>query len=288
VTDILEAFARKAEEATASCDPEAFILRGLWRTDYVLRVNENASVFHLHYVIAQTLEQGCCYYEPESEEVHLGEGLLGRSVFEFASEQRSLRIAALDAVFASTYLGDAPDKVYHLDGRNIEKADRRAEIVCKEVLSILESKSPKHVGARKVVNVGVVGNILSVLGRQETVESRATDLYPGVIGSRVHGVTVENGSGSFYGSRTLELVRESDVAIVTGMTLETNTLDEIVAAALDSGTGLVVFAETGSHFGREYCKMGVDAVIGEPFPFYLSCGGTSRINIYRRGEHHYR
>ena len=281
--DILDVLTTKAQEAAASCDARAFILRGLWRTEYVLKLNELASVFHLNYVVAQTLEQGCSYYEPELEEVKLGEELLGRSVFECTSKQRSLRIAGLDAVFASTFLGGVPDESYQLEGRNIEKAGRRAEIICEEVLSILESRPPKRGSVRRVVNVGVVGNILSVLSQQKGVETRGVDFYPGIVGGRIHGVTIEHASGSAYGSRTLEIVRDSDVAVVTGMTLETNTLDQIVSSAIEGGTALVVFAETGAHFGREYCKMGIDAVISEPFPFYLSCGGITRMNVYRSG-----
>lgn len=95
--------------------------------------------------------------------------------------------------------------------------------------------------------------------------------------SGLNGVRVE------HGCRTLELIGEHDVVLATGMTLATNTLPAILERVRETRTRLVLFAATGSHFGREYCRtFGVDVVVSEPQPQYLFQGVTD-IRVYRRG-----
>lgn len=65
------------------------------------------------------------------------------------------------------------------------------------------------------------------------------------------------------------------------MTLATDTLDQILEAAQENDTRVLVFAETGANLGEALCRLGVDTVVGEPFPFYIF-HGTSQINVYRR------
>jgi hypothetical protein len=84
-----------------------------------------------------------------------------------------------------------------------------------------------------------------------------------------------------HGEKTLETIKKCDVAIITGMTLTTNTLDEIITTANESNTKIVMFAETGSNLGDFYVKNGVDCVIGEPFPFYIF-QGKNTLNIFRK------
>ncbi|MGD8628540.1 MAG: hypothetical protein PVH52_05625, partial [bacterium] len=68
----------------------------------------------------------------------------------------------------------------------------------------------------------------------------------------------------------------------TGMALTTDALGDIIDVCKQHDTRLVIFAETGAHFGEEYCRtLGVDSVVSEPFPFYIF-QGMSRIEIYRR------
>jgi uncharacterized protein (DUF4213/DUF364 family) len=65
----------------------------------------------------------------------------------------------------------------------------------------------------------------------------------------------------FYGKHTLDLVKQSDVAIVTGMTLTTEILDEIIKVAKENDTKVIIFAETGAHLGEFYLNAGADVVI---------------------------
>ncbi len=274
--DILDTLFETARKESHKYTPEVFTLRGLWNTSYILRLNDRATLFHLRYMLAQTIGQGCSYYDPSMEEPGLSETFLGRNILEIATENRCLKVAMLDAAFCSMHRG-TPSKQHVLDGNNVDKADQRAEIICEEILSWLKRQNRKKGRNLKIANVGVVGNILSILNSHKDVELTASDYYAGIVGKSVHGTYVE------HGGKTPELIAEADLALVTGMTLANDTLDDILDTALESKTALAIFAETGAHFAQEYCRMGVEIVFSEPFPFYLSCPGRTQIDVYERG-----
>lgn len=250
-------------------------IRGVWRTEYVLRLGPSSTPLHLHYVAVQTVKQGCAYFEPEVDRVELSERLIGQKVLELDPRERPLLVAALDAVYAS--LEPAPQETHLITGTNVDKARWRARIVCQVATEALRAATRKGAAERSlVVVVGVVGEFLDLLSQDSSLKVMATDFNSAITGKSVYGVPTVSGS------RTEELVAEADLAIVTGMTLANGTLDGILARARSAGTTLVLFAQTGAHFGREYCKLGVDAVIGEPLPFYLSHHGETTLHVYRR------
>jgi hypothetical protein len=296
MVDILSLLEDTARVKAPNYSDEVVILRGIWRCDYILKLSPQESVFNLHYVLAQTVGIGCSYYDPSAESPFMHESLLGRNILELDFNCRALRVATLDAVYRS--LKASPAESIVIDGTNIKKAQKRAEIICNEVFSLLATRAPKR-STFKVLNVGVVGSILSILVSHKAlglhpeldINVTASDLYEPVVGTQVHGVSVEHGTYGFarpreaeipLGMRTLELISEADVAIVTGMTLTNGTLNGILETAAHNKTSLLVFAETGAHFASEYCKFGVDVVVSEPFPFYLTCDGPTQIDIYRR------
>jgi hypothetical protein len=285
--DILEILEQKAlingKNQGYSADSEIFKLRGVWKSSYVLKLTPDESVFHLHYVLAQTIGLGCSYYDPTDEEPSLHESLLGKNIFKLPFQLRSLRIAALDAAYYS--LNAKPTQSYTINGTNMEKAGQRSQIVCEEVFSLLGSRAPKAGKKSRVTVVGVVGGFLKILTERSELDVQAVDFSPTAVGKTIHGVWVEDGtkSGSLHkGDRTLELIAKADIALVTGMTLATNTLGEIITAAQKNRTALVLFTETGANFASEYCELGIDTVVSEPFPFYLSGYGATQINIFRK------
>ena len=92
----------------------------------------------------------------------------------------------------------------------------------------------------------------------------------------MHGVKVD------HGARTYSYVEDVDVAIITGMTLTTDSLTDIVDTAKRHDTRVLMFAETGANMGEEYTgdAVGVDTCVSEPFPFYIFQGLTT-IEVYR-------
>lgn len=283
--DILSELQNNLDGRARDLDPEIFILRGVWKCQYVLQLTAEESIFNLNYILSQTVGQGCCHFESGRDEPILDESFIGKNIQNIPMTNNAFRISALDAVYSS--LNGSPDVSHKISGSNIQKAHKRAEIVCSEALRILRKKRPKHGARAGVLNVGVVGSFLSILSKRSELNVMASDLYKGVVGKTIHGIQVENGTkvgSSVKGDRTLELVADADVAIVTGMTLANNTLGGILSTALENKTSLVVFAETGSNFAHEYCMMGVDAVVSEPFPFYLTGSGPVKINVYRKND----
>ena len=248
---------------------------GVTRTTYVLRLSPAETVLHLHYVLVQTDAFGCCYYDASTDEPGIDEHVIGRDAFDVSEAVTPIGVAALDAIYGAFVV--PASRKYILTGTNIEKAEKRATIVVREVRSLLKRRRLKDPGKPRVLNVGIVGSILGQLADCGDIELRGSDFYRGVAGTRVHGAEV------VFGSETPKLVGWADVAVVTGMTLANDTLAGILAAARESGTGLIIFAQTGAHFAEAYLKLGVDVVVSEPFPFYLVNGGPSTVGVYRKG-----
>jgi len=270
-------FAKLKQRALARLDEipnEAHKIRGVWNVHYAIRLTGSPTILHLSYVVVQTLEQGCSYFEPSIEDPGLNERLLDAEVMTLSTGFRCLDIAALDAIYA--HLVGKPNKIYSLEGSNIQKASKRAEIVCDEVFLTLEKLTPKNGDKFVVVNVGVVGDFLEILTHRTDIKVEASDFYQGVVGMKPYGVTVA------HGSRTPKLVAGADLAIITGMTLATGTLDELLNVAVENKTAIVMFAETGANFASEYCRLGIDVVVSEPLPFYLTGPGPTIIKVYKR------
>lgn len=246
---------------------ESFVVRGLWRTDLLFRPNQTERTFDYTYLLVQTLGEGACYCStiPVIEE---GYYLLGQDCREAEFKYRCIEVAAIDAMFSA--FEKRPDETFTLTASSAEKALWRSRIVVDETLRQLELSGVER---PRVVNVGVIGNIIKMLA-ERGIEVMGTDEDPGLIGSTIAGSPV-------YGEdRTVELVEECDAAVMTGMIISTDTMEDIVAAARRTGTRLVMFCETGAHLCEEYTKLGIHSAVAEPFPFYIF-GGTTRIDVYR-------
>jgi hypothetical protein len=267
--NILDYLSQTALERSELFPDEEFMLRGLWRMDYLSQPNAQERIMKYSFLMAQTRHQGCCYADFGSVDADAIAGIpLGRDARSLPTGNVAERIAVLDAVYG-TLCGKA-DEAHVLAGTPGEKASRRAELVTAEVLRELAGRK-----GRRVANIGVMGNFIHHL-RRHSVDVTASDLDPELVGDYVDGVHV------IHGSRSLELVAESDVALVCGETLATETLDDIIRTAHDSDTALVIFAVSGCHFAEEYVRtFGVDVVISEPQPQYLF-QGISQIEVYRR------
>jgi hypothetical protein len=256
-------------EKSRGLPDEDFLIRGLWRTDLLFRPNPAERTFSYTYLIVQTVGDGACYCStiPRLTE---GRHLVGKDVRRADFKYRCFEVAAVDALFSAFEKHPAESKT--MTGSSREKALWRSRIVVDEVVRLLDSGAA---GGAKVVNVGVIGNIIRML-TDRGIEVFGTDEDPVLVGTEIAGVPI-------YGEeKTVELVEECDVAVMTGMIISTDTMEDIFEAARRGGTRLVMFCETGANFCEEYVKLGVDTAIAEPFPFYIF-GGTTTIDIYRRG-----
>ncbi|MGB7062714.1 MAG: DUF364 domain-containing protein [Candidatus Zixiibacteriota bacterium] len=267
---VMDIFAKLREQMlrkTSSFQDEDFAIRGLWKTELFFKPNIFERVFRYTFVLAQTVGQGCSYCD---QDVLLDHDLIGKDSREIITQTSCTGIAVLDSIFSS--IPKQPQQVHELQGDSIGKTSRRNSIILNEAEMLLKGRSR---GEARIVNVGVVGDLIRKL-RDRNYAVFATDFDKAVVGRSLHGVNIEGGS------KTLSYVRDCDIAIITGMTLATHSLDCIVETAHACGTKLLMFAETGANFAEEYCNtIGIDVVVSEPFPFYIFQGRT-RIEVYRR------
>lgn len=251
-------------------DDELFVLHGLWNIDLFFQPNIEERLFKYHLLVSQTQKQGCCYCAAKVNSDDLAP-FIGRDIRKIQSSNRAIEVALLDAGFSA--LPSTPHQDFLLTGTSFEKAMQRAEIVVNEVAYLANGMNLNH--NPRVLMIGVVGNIVKTM-MDRGMEVYATDLDEGLIDHDISGVLVQNGR-----QNSVALISEVDVVLVTGMTLATNTLGLIIEDAKRYGKKVVVYAETGAWFGEAYCQhFGVDAVVSEPFPFYIFEGHTS-ILTYR-------
>ncbi len=268
MTDIFAVLRERALDRLVGAPDEDFRVRGMWKVELAFKPNPAERTFQYTFWIAMTKGQGVCYCTGDDPR---GRELVGGDARELVKEKTCISIAALDSLYAS--LPRQPAAVHHIAGNSIEKTKPRTEIILAEVERLLAGVSGR---CPRVVNVGVVGNLLRDL-RVKGYDVCASDLERDIIGSTVHGVEIQDGT------KTFDLVGQADLAVVTGMTIATDSLELIVEEARKAGTKLLVFAETGANFGEEYCRtIGIDTVVSEPFPFYIF-QGASTIEVYRKG-----
>lgn len=270
---ILQELRNLLESSSKGYDDELFILHGLWNIDLFFQPNIEERLFKYHLLVSQTQRQGCCYCPEKVNSADL-DSLVCQDVRQIQHSNPSIELALLDAGFSA--LSTTPHGDFLLTGTSYEKAMERANIVTGEVTYQFSNLNLRR--KPRVLIIGVVGNIVKTLV-ERGYEVFATDLEEGLIHRVIHGVEIQNGR-----QQSLALISEVDVVLVTGMTLATDTLGLILEEAQQHGKKVIVYAETGAWFGEAYCQhFGVDAVVSEPFPFYIFEGHT-RILTYRAGQ----
>lgn len=267
--DILETLRTIVVDRSRDLPDDDFRLRSMWGVDYRSRPTAYERFMVYSFVLAQTVRLGCCYADFGT--VKLGEpsdALIGEDARLVRGDTLEQDIAVLDAAFGA--LPRSPAQLVTVDGAPEAKALARAETVVGEAVRLLSRTK-----GRRVAQIGVMGNLIHHLLRED-VEITASDFDPELIEHGILGVPVTSGEHS------AQLVAESDVALVCGETLASRTLEELVEAATENDTRLVVFAVTGCHFAEEYCRtFGIDTVVAEPQPQYLF-QGPSTLEIYRK------
>lgn len=250
------------------------IIRGLWDTTCLYNP-AGERFFNFDFLIAKTLDEGCAYLTKKPARQILEE-VIGCNYFDVCDKlDKETEIAVLDSIFGAVYQ-IKPQFTYLLNGSSLSKAMDRAQIVVKEIeelIRLYQGPSKKY----DVVNVGVIGLFLKLLSKKH-YKIVGTDFDENIVDTIFYDVV-----NIVDGKNTLDCIAQAKVAAVTGMTLTTNTLDDIINCAKAHKTKLLVFAETGFNLARYYLREGVDIVVCEPFPFYIFDGETS-IKVYKNEE----
>lgn len=243
-------------------------VRGLWSVDSLFYPSDNGRIFDNKFLISQTLGQGCAYSVNREYDGEYLRNIIGKDFCDVDINDTALMISLLDSIYGELY-PMKPTKSFTFTGDSETKMHWRSSIIFDESINLM-----KDTQCKKVVNVGVVGNIIKQFSERE-FQIVGTDFDTSIVGTKLFGNNI------YSGNNTLDIVADSDLAIVTGMTISTNTIDEIIKCCNHNNTKLIIFAETGANLAQFYIEMGVDSYISELFPFYIF-NGTSTINVYNR------
>ena len=243
---------------------------GVWETKCLYNPIQNGRTFNCKFIIVQTREgQGCAYSNTIEYNTDYLLSLVDKDCIDYNFDDKALEVAYYDSLSKIIDYG-FPKKKMILHGSSIEKLIKRSEIIVQEAERLIGRLDKK-----KVLNVGVVGNIIYQF-LEKNCEVFGSDFDPAIIGSKLFDKTTIQ-----HGKKTIDLIKKVDIAVVTGMTITTETLDEIINTCKQFNTKLIVFAETGANLGQYYVNHGVDCFLSESFPFYIF-NGDSYIDIISR------
>src|SRR5208283_1795243 len=154
------------------------------------------------------------------------------------------QIAFVDLIMG--HVSRSADKKIVLDGGMRAKYVARSQIFADEAERILRHKClRKPYGDRRgILVIGATAGILSALLKRG-FHVTSTDLRPEVVGKELGGVWVLNGKAANAG-----LMKEADLAIITGMALVNRTLPSLIALAKTHNTSTMMWAVTGRNFGH--------------------------------------
>lgn len=171
-----------------------------------------------------------------------------------------IKVALTDALYCLINIDNK--NIKFLQGSLRDKAKQRARCL----LDNIPAES-------KVLLIGAVSEIIET-ALEYKIEIQVTDLEKTKIDSTTHVPIVD-------GAHTLDKLKKSDYAIVTGMVFATDTIDKIMQIAKENKVKLIFFMETGANFGNELIRYGATKVLCEYFPFYDFYGNT-KYSIYER------
>ncbi len=262
-------------EKARGLPPEPFRLTAYW---------------HIHFIRQAVPQERKTRYTvrlAQSENYGLGTGLssrvpalnadfVGKDVRQILKNRqcrdRIDRTAFVDLVMG--HLPQTADNYVTLASALREKYSDRAGIFADEAERIIQSKGAKGNGARVLIIGATAGIIAALTNRGFDVS--AIDLDAAIVGRKLAGVKVRDGRVA-----SASLMKEADLAIITGMALPNRTLPSLMKLAQQFNTSTMIWAITGRNFGRYYTEHGVDCVISDPSPFLL-LPGPARFAIHRR------
>lgn len=258
---------------------DLFRLTSFWFVEFVRQAVPGEIKTHYTMRIAQSENYGVAF-GPAATLRDSDRDLLGEDVREILLNGRCRddvdRVALVDLVMA--HVAPAADRQVTVDKSVRDKQAFRSQLFANEAEHVLRQKGSgtfKSTRPRVLVvgaTAGIIGALIS-----RGFEVAATDMSGDVLSQEFGGVKVRSAAAN------AELVKEADLAIITGMTLPNRTLPAFMAGAKNHNTSTMIWAITGRNFGYYFTEHGVDCVIVDPSPFLL-LPGPATIGIWRR-EH---
>lgn len=274
----VEAAEKWALDRAATLPDDPFRLLALWSVSFLVQADPSERKTRYTMRIAQADGYG--------RSGGLGPGLpdpdpdlVGQDTRRILKDRR-WRDDADHAAIADLVIGQVSrpaDEQIVLDDTLRGKYVARAKIFADEAGRVLQRRGAEHrkVNRPRVLVVGATAGILDALLRRG-LDVCATDLSPDVVGQTLGGVQVLDGK-----TANARLMKDADLAIVTGISLTNGTMPDLMSLAKTHNTSTMIWAITGKNFGHYYTDHGVDSVISDPSPFLL-LPGPATIAIWRR------
>lgn len=274
----IDAAEQWALDRAAPLPVDSFRLRALWSVSFLVQAEPGERKTQYTMRIAQAeaygrsggLGPGLPDPDPEllSEDTR-------RILKERLWRDESDRVAIVDLVLGQ--VSRPADEQIVLDDTLRAKYSARTTIFVDEVDRVLRGRGveQRRPNRPRVLVVGATAGIVGALARRE-LDVSATDLSPAVVGAMLGGVQVLDGA-----TANARLMKDADLAIVSGLSLMNGTLPNLMSLAKTHNTSTIIWAITGKNFGHYYTEHGVDSVISDPSPFLL-LPGPATIAIWRR------
>jgi hypothetical protein len=227
----------------------------------------NSIVYKDPFIIVQLESgaRGACFLHPGDICENDLEGIAGKPIFDLLDKVKPpIEIALLDAFFEmlNTKENIKPQSILELKGLAYQKSKERAQ------------KLIDLAGVRKYQKLLFIGAIADLVDAavQKGAEIKLADF--GLSGTYVHGVLVE------YDARPM--VTWADNIIMTGNTLKTNTIVDLLETIRRNKIPLLIYALTGVNIAPRYLYYGANIVTCEKFPYYWYSNLVSSILVYKK------
>lgn len=242
------------------------------RVEFVVAFMERAllsgsqHVYDDPYLFCQLISgaQGACFMHVDDLKQGDLDGLVGNPVLDVIDKVPDyIAVALLDAYFSllNIYENLEPTERVEFKGSGSDKSRQRAKTIA------------QLAGVKANDRVLLIGAIADLMDAVVSVgaELKVADLA--LAGSSMIGIPI------MYDA--IPLLDWANVVIMTGNTLKTNTLSNLLFLLRNSGARILVYAMSGANVAPHYLKHGVHTVTAEYFPFYWYANMTSRMHIYR-------
>jgi Putative heavy-metal chelation len=273
----IEAAEKWALERAQELPPEPFRLTAYYHIDYIVQMApQERKTRYITRMAKSEANDGLAFGLAPLALPNLDPDFIGKDVRQILKDRlcrhRIDRTALVDLVMG--HLSPSATKYVTFEGTVQDKYFNRARIFAEEAEKIIQRKGVKENVARALV-IGATAGIIGALSNRG-FEVSTTDLSPRIVGTVLGGLKVCDGRLA-----NASLMKQADIAIMTGMTLPNRTLPGLIKLAQQYNTSTMIWAITGKNFGRYYTEHGIDCVISDPMAFHLLPGSVS-IGIWRR------
>jgi len=221
------------------------------------------------YLLAQLVSgaQGFCFMDPKDLKLSDLDAIAGKYVFELLSYvPHYIKIALLDAVYYHLNLIQkiSPSATYEFRGLAAHKSIARARKIVE--LAGVASNS-------RVVMIGAIADIVRVI-LEKKAELQVADFA--LAGTEIEGVKIKYDA--------IPLIEWADIIIMTGNTLKTNTLGDLLDISRKLRKHVLVYAMSGANIAPRYLDYGASVVTSEPFPYYWYAQTPNIMNVYVKSQ----